>query len=156
MRLLSRPAHVLLAEDDPGDARLIRRAFETGRSTLELDWVEDGEQALQYLRQEGPYAEAKRPDLLLLDLNMPKIDGLGVLNAVRTDPGLTDLPVVVLTTSRADEDVLASYRMHSNAYVSKPSRLDELISIVQSLEDFWFSVVILPNAGKGVDGRGNR
>jgi CheY-like chemotaxis protein len=139
-----RLARILLAEDDPGDARLIRRAFDESRLALNLDWVEDGEEALSYLRREGAFEGMERPDLVLLDLNMPKIDGRGVLSAIRTDPGLTDLPVVVLTTSTADEDILESYRLHANAYVAKPIGLSGLVDIVNTLQDFWFSVVVLP------------
>jgi CheY-like chemotaxis protein len=139
-----RPAHILLAEDDPGDAGLIRRAFRECKISLDLDWVEDGEDALRYLRKEDEFSEAKRPDLMILDLNMPKVDGLSVLTAIRADPDLTDLPVVVLTTSQADHDVALSYKLHANAYVTKPIGLDGLTKIVKSLEHFWFSVVVLP------------
>jgi two-component system, chemotaxis family, response regulator Rcp1 len=140
-----RLANILLAEDDPGDAGLIRRAFSESKLALNLMWVEDGEEALRYLRRESEFADACRPDLVLLDLNMPKVDGKGVLAAVREDPLLTDLPVVILTTSRADEDVLASYRLHANAYVSKPIGLAGLVQIVETLQDFWFSIVVLPS-----------
>jgi chemotaxis family two-component system response regulator Rcp1 len=140
----SRPARILLAEDDPGDAGLIRRAFRECKMSLDLDWVEDGEDALRFLRKEDEFSQSRRPDLLILDLNMPKVDGLGVLKAVRSDPDLTDLPVVVLTTSQADRDVAASYQLHANAYVSKPIGLAGLTKIVKSLEHFWFSVVVLP------------
>jgi chemotaxis family two-component system response regulator Rcp1 len=112
--------------------------------SLDLDWVEDGEDALRFLRKEDEFSQSRRPDLLILDLNMPKVDGLGVLKAVRSDPDLTDLPVVVLTTSQADRDVAASYQLHANAYVSKPIGLAGLTKIVKSLEHFWFSVVVLP------------
>jgi chemotaxis family two-component system response regulator Rcp1 len=146
----SRAAHILLAEDDPGDAGLIRRAFRECKISLDLDWVEDGEDALRYLRKEGEFSRSRRPDLLILDLNMPKVDGLGVLTAVRADPNLTDLPVVVLTTSQADRDVALSYQLHANAYVAKPIGLDGIVNIVKSLQNFWFSVVVLPPTPDGL------
>jgi CheY-like chemotaxis protein len=139
-----RLANVLLAEDDPADARLIRRAFDLNKLALRLVWVEDGEAAMNYLLREGPQEENERPDLLLLDLNMPKMNGHEVLAAIRAEPHLTTLPVVILTTSSADEDVIESYRLRANAYVSKPIDLDGLFKIVNTIQEFWFSIVVLP------------
>ncbi len=139
-----RVAEILLVEDDPGDTRLIRRALSQGKLALGLEHVEDGEEALAYLRQEPPYADAPRPDLVLLDLNMPKKDGRAVLTEIRADPRLDTIPVVILTTSRAEEDVFRGYKLHANAYIAKPLDLAEFGRIVEAIETFWFSIVILP------------
>jgi CheY-like chemotaxis protein len=143
-RTAPRLANVLLAEDDPADARLIRRAFDLNKFALRLTWVEDGEAAMNHLLREGPQEESE-PDLLLLDLNMPKMNGHEVLAAIRAEPRLTTLPVVILTTSRADEDVVESYRLRANAYVPKPIDLDGLFKIVTMIQEFWFSIVVLPS-----------
>lgn len=139
-----RIAEILLVEDDPGDTLLIRRALARGQLALNLAHVEDGEEALAYLRREGPFADAVRPDLVLLDLNMPKKDGRAVLTEIRADPLLDTIPVVILTTSRADEDVFRGYKLHANAYIAKPLDLAEFSEIVEAIENFWFSIVILP------------
>ena len=147
-----RLANVLLAEDDPGDARLIRRAFDLNKLALDLTWVEDGEAAMDHLLQEASGKGGERTDLLLLDLNMPKMNGHEVLAAIRAEPRLTTLPVVILTTSRADEDVMESYRLRANAYVPKPIDLEGLLKIVMTIQEFWFSIVVLPSEKPGLHG----
>jgi len=142
-----RLAEILLVEDDPADALLMRRALTQSRLSLNLTWVEDGEEALDYLRDPGRNG-AVRPDLVLLDLNMPKKSGHVVLAEIREDPKLTDLPVVILTTSQAEEDVARSYALHANAYIAKPVGLPGFLKVVESIDGFWFSVVVLPEARK--------
>jgi CheY-like chemotaxis protein len=139
------PIEVLLVEDDPGDVLLIEEAFADNKLLNNLNIVNDGEQALAYLRREGEYAEAPRPDLVLLDLNLPRKDGREVLQEVKTDESLRTIPVVVLTTSEAEEDVLRSYQLHANAYVPKPVDFDRFVSIVRQIDDFFVSVVRLPS-----------
>jgi CheY-like chemotaxis protein len=139
------PIEVLLVEDDPGDVLLIQEAFADNKLVNNLNIVNDGEQALAYLRREGDYAEATRPDLVLLDLNLPRKDGREVLQEVKTDESLCTIPVVVLTTSEAEEDVLRSYQLHANAYVPKPVDFDRFVSIVRQIDDFFVSVVRLPS-----------
>ncbi len=138
---------VLLVEDDPGDVLMTREAFEEYLHNR-LDVVTDGAEALAYLRKEGPYADAPRPDLILLDLNLPKRDGREVLEEVKHDPELRHIPVIVLTTSQADEDVLRSYQLHANAYVTKPVDFDGFIEAIKQIDHFFVSVVQLPT-GKG-------
>jgi CheY-like chemotaxis protein len=144
-RPAGRPIEVLLVEDDPGDVLLIREAFEFNKVHNNLNVVSDGEQALAYLRREGEYAEALRPDLVLLDLNLPRKDGREVLAEVKQDPDLRTVPIVVLTTSEAEEDVLKSYQLHANAYVTKPVDFERFVSIVRQIDDFFVSVVRLPS-----------
>jgi CheY-like chemotaxis protein len=144
-RPAGRPIEVLLVEDDPGDVLLIREAFEFNKVHNNLNVVSDGEQALAFLRREGEYAGALRPDLVLLDLNLPRKDGREVLAEVKQDPGLRTIPVVVLTTSEAEEDVLKSYQLHANAYVTKPVDFERFVSIVRQIDDFFVSVVRLPS-----------
>jgi CheY-like chemotaxis protein len=139
------PIEVLLVEDDPGDALLIREAFEFNKVHNNLNVVNDGEQALAYLRGEGEYAGANRPDLVLLDLNLPRKDGREVLAEVKADETLRTIPIVVLTTSEAEEDVLKSYQLHANAYVTKPVDFERFVSIVRQIDDFFVSVVRLPS-----------
>jgi CheY-like chemotaxis protein len=139
------PIEVLLVEDDPGDVLLIQEAFADNKLLNNLNIVNDGEQALAYLRREGEYAAAPRPDLVLLDLNLPRKDGREVLQEVKTDESLRTIPVVVLTTSEAEEDVLRSYQLHANAYVPKPVDFDRFVSIVRQIDDFFVSVVRLPS-----------
>jgi CheY-like chemotaxis protein len=139
------PIEVLLVEDDPGDVLLIQEAFADNKLLNNLNVVNDGEQALAYLRREGPYADAPRPDLMLLDLNLPRKDGREVLQEVKSDEGLRTIPVVVLTTSEAEEDVLRSYQLHANAYVAKPVDFERFVSIVRQIDDFFVSVVRLPS-----------
>ncbi|QEC46710.1 response regulator [Baekduia soli] len=139
------PIEVLLVEDDPGDVLLIREAFEFNKLLNHLTVVSDGEQALAYLRREGPYADVGRPDLVLLDLNLPRKDGREVLAEVKGDPDLRTIPIVVLTTSEAEEDVLRSYQLHANAYVTKPVDFERFVAIVRQIDDFFVSVVRLPS-----------
>jgi CheY-like chemotaxis protein len=135
---------ILLVEDNPGDVRLTREALREGKIRNNLNVVGDGVEALRYLRREGPYAESTRPDLILLDLNLPRMDGREVLEAVKADPSLRLIPVVVLTSSAAEQDIVRAYDLHANCYVSKPVDLDQFIHVVKSIEDFWFSIVKLP------------
>jgi CheY-like chemotaxis protein len=139
------PIEVLLVEDDPGDVLLIREAFEYNKVHNNLNVVSDGEQALSYLRQEGEWSDALRPDLVLLDLNLPRKDGREVLADAKGDSALRAIPIVVLTTSEAEEDVLKSYELHANAYVTKPVDFERFVSIVRQIDDFFVSVVRLPS-----------
>jgi CheY-like chemotaxis protein len=138
------PIEVLLVEDDPGDVLLIREAFDFNKVHNNLNVVSDGEQALDYLRGTGDYTDRIRPDLVLLDLNLPRKDGREVLAEVKSDPDLRTIPIVVLTTSEAEEDVLKSYQLHANAYVTKPVDFERFVSIVRQIDDFFVSVVRLP------------
>ncbi|REE96025.1 response regulator [Thermomonospora umbrina] len=140
----ARAIEVLLVEDDPGDVLLTREAFEDNKVGNRLKVVSDGEEAMAYLRREGPYAQAPRPDLILLDLNLPRKDGREVLEEVKADPALRSIPVVVLTTSEADEDILRSYHLHANAYVTKPVDFERFIDVVRQIDDFFVTVVKLP------------
>jgi CheY-like chemotaxis protein len=135
---------VLLVEDDPGDVLLTKEAFADNKVRNHLNVVGDGEEATAYLRREGAHANAPRPDLVLLDLNLPRKDGREVLRDIKADPELRSIPVVVLTTSEADEDILNSYALHANAYVTKPVDFDSFIRIVRQIDDFFVSVVKLP------------
>jgi CheY-like chemotaxis protein len=139
------PIEVLLVEDDPGDVLLIREAFDFNKVHNNLNVVSDGEQALDYLRGTGDYSGRIRPDLVLLDLNLPRKDGREVLGEVKSDPDLRTIPIVVLTTSEAEEDVLKSYQLHANAYVTKPVDFERFVSIVRQIDDFFVSVVRLPS-----------
>ena len=138
------PIEVLLVEDDPGDVLMTKEAFEEHRVNNTLRVVNDGDEALAYLRQQEPYPDAVRPDLILLDLNLPRKDGRQVLQEIKNDEHLRHIPVVVLTTSQADEDVLRSYQLHANAYVTKPVDFDQFIKAVQQIDEFFVSVVKLP------------
>jgi|SRR6185369_10373245 CheY-like chemotaxis protein len=138
------PIEVLLVEDDPGDVLMTREAFEEHKVRNNLTVVSDGEDALAYVRREGDYANAARPDLILLDLNLPRRDGREVLAELKADPELREIPVVVLTTSAADADILASYRLHANAYVTKPVDFERFISVVKQIDEFFVSLVKLP------------
>ncbi|MGH3760211.1 response regulator [Actinophytocola sp.] len=137
---------VLLVEDDDGDVLMTREAFEYHKVRNRLHVVNDGVQALQFLRREGPYADAPRPGLILLDLNLPRRDGREVLAELKDDPDLGVIPVVVLTTSEAEEDIMRSYRLNANAYVSKPVDFDRFIEVVRHIDDFFVTVVKLPHA----------
>ncbi|MFF3750914.1 response regulator [Streptomyces sp. NPDC002018] len=138
------PIEVLLVEDDAGDELMTREAFEDNKIRNTLHVVRDGEEALDFLYRRGAYGEAPRPDLVLLDLNLPKYDGRQVLERIKTDPELALIPVVVLTTSSAEEDILRSYKLHANAYVTKPVDLDQFIAAVRQIDEFFVSVVRLP------------
>jgi CheY-like chemotaxis protein len=146
----TRPALILLVEDDPEDQELTRRALRASKLRNRLVAVNDGEEALDYLYRRGPYADpyaSPRPDLILLDLNMPKVDGRAVLERVKQDPELRRIPVVVLTTSSQEEDILRSYDLGVNSYVTKPVRMEGFIKAVQDLEHYWFDLVVLPREG---------
>jgi CheY-like chemotaxis protein len=138
------PIEVLLVEDDPGDVLMTREAFEEHKVRNRLSVVSDGVDALAYLRKEKPFEDATRPDLILLDLNLPKRDGREVLAEIKNDTVLRQIPVVVLTTSQADEDVLRSYQLHANAYVTKPVDFDRFVNVVKQIDEFFISVVRLP------------
>jgi CheY-like chemotaxis protein len=139
-----KPIEVLLVEDDPGDELMTREAFEDNKIRNTLHVVRDGQEALDFLYRQGEYPDAPRPDLVLLDLNLPKYDGRQVLEKIKTDPDLALIPVVVLTTSSAEEDILRSYELHANAYVTKPVDLEQFIGAVRRIDDFFVSVVRLP------------
>jgi CheY-like chemotaxis protein len=139
-----RQIEVLLVEDDPGDVLMTREAFEDYKVRNRLHVVNDGVDAMAFLRREGPHSDAPRPDLVLLDLNLPRMDGREVLNAIKSDPELSSIPVVVLTTSEAEEDVLRSYTLHANAYVTKPVDFERFIHVVRQIDDFFVTIVRLP------------
>jgi CheY-like chemotaxis protein len=138
------PIEVLLVEDDPGDVLMTQEAFAEHKVRNRLAVVSDGEEAIAYLRKEGKYADAVRPDLVLLDLNLPRRDGRQVLEEIKSDQSLRQIPVVVLTTSQADEDILRSYALHANAYVTKPVDFEQFIAVVRQIDQFFVSVVKLP------------
>lgn len=140
----SPPVEILLVEDNPGDHRLTKEALHEGKVYNNLHWVKDGVEALEFLKQRGKYAAAPRPDIILLDLNLPKKDGREVLSEIKGDRELRAIPVVILTTSKAEEDVLKSYDLHANCYVTKPVDLEKFIVVIQSIDRFWLSVVTLP------------
>lgn len=142
--LTANPIEVLLVEDDPGDVVLTKEAFDDNKVSNKLSVVSDGEEAMRFLRREADYADAPRPDLVLLDLNLPRKDGRQVLEEIKADETLRAIPVVVLTTSEAEEDILRSYRLHANAYVTKPVDFDQFIKVVRQIDDFFVSVVKLP------------
>jgi chemotaxis family two-component system response regulator Rcp1 len=139
-----RPIELLLVEDNPGDVRLTQEALREGKVCNHLHVAADGVEALAYLRREGQYANARQPDLILLDLNLPKKSGREVLAEIKADPDLRRIPVVILTVSKAEEDVLKSYNLHANCYITKPVDLDQFLGVVKSIEDFWLTVVVLP------------
>jgi CheY-like chemotaxis protein len=141
----TKPIVVLLVEDDPGDELMTREAFEENKVRNELHVARDGEDALDFVYRRNQHSEAPRPDLILLDLNLPKFDGREVLAQIKQDPELRSIPVVVLTTSQAEEDVLRSYRLHANAYVNKPVDFNRFIDVVRQIDNFFVSVVKLPN-----------
>jgi two-component system, chemotaxis family, response regulator Rcp1 len=144
VRATDQPVEILLVEDNPGDVRLTKEALREGKVRNNLSVAADGVEALAFLRREGQYAAAPRPDLILLDLNLPKKDGREVLSEIKADDDLRTIPVVILTTSKADEDIVRSYNLHANCYVTKPVDLDQFITVVKSIEDFWFTIVALP------------
>ena len=140
------PVEILLVEDNPGDVRLTQEALKEGKVYNNLHWAKDGVEALEFLQRQGQHANAPRPDIILLDLNLPKKDGREVLAEIKKNDRLKHIPVVVLTTSKADEDVLRSYELHANCYVTKPVDLEKFIVVVQSIDRFWLTVVTLPPA----------
>jgi CheY-like chemotaxis protein len=135
---------ILLVEDDPGDVLMTQEAFEHHKIANQLHAVSDGVQATQFLRREGPYANAPRPGLILLDLNLPRKDGREVLADIKSDPDLCHIPIVVLTTSAAEEDILRSYKLHANAYVTKPVDFTRFIEVIRQIDQFFVSIVSLP------------
>jgi two-component system, chemotaxis family, response regulator Rcp1 len=141
---LGRPAEILLVEDNPGDVELTREGLESAKVNNHLSVVMDGMEALAFLRREGQYASAPRPDLILLDLNLPKKDGREVLAEIKADEHLRVIPLVVLTTSKADEDILKSYKLNANCYITKPVDFASFVQIVRAIDSFWFTVVVLP------------
>jgi CheY-like chemotaxis protein len=145
--MTSKTIAILLVEDNPGDARLTLEAFREGKMTSSLAVVNDGVEALAYLRREGAYADALRPDLILLDLNLPKKDGRQVLAEIKADEGLLSIPVVVLTTSASQDDIERAYSSHANCYLTKPVDLDQFLSVVHAIDHFWLSLVKLPLRG---------
>jgi len=141
---LGRPIEILLVEDSPGDVRLTREVLKDGKMLNNLNVVGDGVEALAFLARANQYANAPRPDLILLDLNLPKKDGREVLAEIKTDSSWKRIPVVVLTTSHAEEDILKAYNLHANCYITKPINLDQFIKVLQAIEDFWLTIVKLP------------
>jgi chemotaxis family two-component system response regulator Rcp1 len=140
----SPPVEILLVEDNPGDYRLTKEALHEGKVYNNLHWAKDGVEAIEFLKRRGKFANVPRPDIILLDLNLPKKDGREVLSEIKQDGDLRSIPVVILTTSKAEEDVLRSYDLHANCYVTKPVDLDKFIVVVQSIDRFWLTVVTLP------------
>ncbi|BAY74068.1 response regulator receiver protein [Nostoc linckia NIES-25] len=138
------PIEVLLVEDNPGDAQLTRIALEDSKISIHLNVVEDGVEAMAFLRKQEKYVEAAHPDIVLLDLNLPKKDGREVLAEIKADENLKRIPVVVLTTSQAEEDILKAYNLSANCYITKPVDFDQFVKIVKSIENFWFAIVKLP------------
>jgi CheY-like chemotaxis protein len=142
---VGQPIEILLVEDNPADVRLTQEALREGKVKNRLSVARDGADALSFLRREGPYHDAPRPDLILLDLNLPKKDGREVLSEIKADAHLRRIPVVVLTTSSAEADILKSYELHANCYITKPVDLDQFVKVVKSIDDFWLTVVRLPS-----------
>ena len=138
------PVEILIVEDNPGDVRLAREGLSECKIRNNLHVVDDGVKAMAFLRRQDEYARVPRPDLVLLDLNLPRKDGREVLREVKEDEKLRTIPVVVLTTSKAEEDILKSYSLHANCYVTKPMGLEQFLDVVRSIEDFWFTIVKLP------------
>ena len=141
---IGRPVEILLVEDNPGDVRLTEEALKEGKVLNNIHLANDGVEAVSFLQKEGKYTDAVRPDLILLDLNLPKKDGREVLMEIKKDEALRRIPVVVLTTSRAEEDIIRTYDYHANCYITKPVDFDQFIKVIKSIEDFWLSVVKLP------------
>lgn len=139
-----RPIEILLVEDSPSDVRLTLTVLDKAKMVNRVSHVEDGVEAMDFLRRRGKYADAPRPDLILLDLNLPRKDGREVLAELKTEPGLATIPVVVLTTSKAERDVLQSYELHANCYITKPVEFTSFLDVIQSLQKFWLAVVTLP------------
>ena len=144
MDKFGRPVEILLVEDNPGDVELTREGLENGKLHNNLYVVSDGIEAMAFLRRQGQYQDMPRPDLILLDLNLPKKDGREVLAEVKGDDDLQSIPVIILTTSQAEEDILRSYQLKANCYVQKPVGLEQFIHIVRTIKQFWFTVVVLP------------
>ena len=144
-----KPIEILLVEDNPGDVRLTRESLYDAKVNNNMMVASDGLEAMACLRQEGTYAQAARPDLILLDLNLPRMNGFEVLDAIKEDPDLKRIPVVVLTTSQAEQDIVRSYNLYANAYVTKPVDLEQFITVIKSIESFWLEIVKLPDGIHG-------
>ena len=142
-----RPIEILLVEDNPGDVRLTQEALKEGKVRNNIYVAYDGLEALAFLRREGPYAETVQPDLILLDLNLPRMDGREFLAEIKDDPVLKRIPVVVLTTSQSETDILRTYNLHANCFISKPVDLDQFMTVVKAIENFWMTIVTLPPNG---------
>ena len=151
METIGEPVEILLVEDNPGDVRLTQEVLRDGRVRNNMSVVKDGVDAISFLHQTGEYVGAPRPDIILLDLNLPKKDGREVLAEIKADPDLKNIPVVVLTTSSAEQDIFRSYDLHANCYITKPVDLDQFIKVIRSIEDFWLTIVKLPRGEE--DGR---
>jgi CheY-like chemotaxis protein len=151
METICKTIEILLVEDNPGDVRLTQEVLRDGKVRNNMSVVKDGVDAISFLQQTGEYAGVPRPDLILLDLNLPKKDGREVLAEIKADPDLKHIPVVVLTTSSAEQDIFKSYDLHANCYITKPVDLDQFIRVIRSIEDFWLTIVKLPRGGE--DGR---
>ena len=141
---LGKPIEILLVDDNAGDARLALESLKESKIRNTLNWVQDGVEAMAFLRRHGKYATAPRPDLILLDLNMPKMDGRKVLAEVKSDSDLKRIPVVILTISKSEEDILKTYDLHANCFITKPLDLDQFLKVIRSIEDFWLTIVRLP------------
>lgn len=143
----NKPIDILLVEDNHGDVRLTREALKEGKVLNNLYVAGDGIEALEFLRNQGQYASSPHPDIILLDLNLPRMDGRELLAVIKSDPNLRRIPVVILTTSKAEEDIIKTYDLHANCYITKPVDLDQFITVVKSVEEFWFTIVKLPSDG---------
>jgi two-component system, chemotaxis family, response regulator Rcp1 len=140
-----RPVNILLVEDNPGDIRLTQEAFKECKTKIDLNYVTDGVEAIRYLKQQPPYENMPTPDLILLDLNLPKRDGREVLEEIKSDNFLKRIPVVILTTSNAEQDIMRSYNLHVNCYINKPVDFDRFFDIIQKIEEFWLNIAVLPS-----------
>ena len=143
-----KPIEILMVEDSAGDAELLLDFLEQSKVKNRIHWVKDGEEAMAFVHREGEHAGKPVPDLILLDLNLPRKDGREVLSEIKTDPKLAHIPVVILTSSKSEEDIVRSYRLQANCYISKPVNLEQFVKVVRSIDDFWLSVVRLPNGGE--------
>jgi two-component system, chemotaxis family, response regulator Rcp1 len=139
-----RPIQILLVEDSPTDAKLTLAALNLAKVANQVTHVEDGVLAMEFLNRQGKFAQSQRPDLILLDLNLPRKDGREVLEELKADPKFNTIPVVVLTTSKAEQDILRSYQLHANCYITKPVNFEQFLEVIKSIEHFWLSVVVLP------------
>jgi two-component system, chemotaxis family, response regulator Rcp1 len=146
-RLRTRPIEILLVEDNQGDVRLTREAFKEGKVLNNLSDVGDGVKAMEFLRHEGKYSKSPHPDIILLDLNLPRKDGRELLAEIKMDINLRRIPVVILTTSKSEEDIIKTYNLHANCFITKPVDLDQFIKVIKSVEEFWFTIVRLPPDG---------
>lgn len=142
------PIKILLVEDNPGDIRLTQEALKDSKIRNTLDVVHDGDEALAYLRNQDPYPQASRPDMILLDLDMPNMSGRELLEVVKSDDALKRIPIIILTVSQSDKDVLSSYDMNANAFVNKPLDLDQFVRVIQTIEEFWFTIAKLPSGSR--------